>query len=617
MEESRSLGDESNCGSSPSFSATPSHPSCPSSSATSVSQSERDESAREPATSSLSEASGGASSSNPSPSLSSSTQSPSPVSASSSSASCAYYSSYGDPSVHSYMLRDGPRTSAYHRAIAENRRVLRNAVVMDVGAGSGILSLFAARDGGAKRVYALEPSDAFWLLQEIVEVNNLQSVVLPVHATVEELIDAARMFRALKQLHADARGPRPAASDREKAKTGAKHATSREEGQVQDAKKEPNEEALSDLEALMARDGVRAFLEEMEASGLCENGKDSACRFVDAIVSEWMGFYLLHEGMLDSVLKARDVFLRPGGRLFPSRARLRLALADCSEYWASRLQCFTDFHGFNFTPLQQRLLAQMQAGKQPLLVQLKPSQCAASAPALLFDWDLAELPVAALQAMVLDARLTATRQTPVHAFAIWFECLFPQCEAGGETLGGRGEAAAEESEADGQEARTNGSATSGEARPECAECSTVLRKCRQAFSVEAERRREAGGAEATEGEKTRVGAKAVERTAENRREENGAGKGEGNREEACAVRRDEGVLLDTGPFSDETHWKQTVVLLPQAMELTPGLSLTCQVHLRKAHARARAYEVEIEVVDAEMEEGEQEEGEADAPGGQK
>ena len=27
---------------------------------------------------------------------------------------------------------------------------------------------------------------------------------------------------------------------------------------------------------------------------------------VDVIVSEWMGFYLLHESMLDSVLSARD-----------------------------------------------------------------------------------------------------------------------------------------------------------------------------------------------------------------------------------------------------------------------------------------------------------------------
>jgi hypothetical protein len=34
---------------------------------------------------------------------------------------------------------------------------------------------------------------------------------------------------------------------------------------------------------------------------------------VDIIVSEWMGFYLLHESMLDSVLYARDKWLNEGG----------------------------------------------------------------------------------------------------------------------------------------------------------------------------------------------------------------------------------------------------------------------------------------------------------------
>lgn len=41
---------------------------------------------------------------------------------------------------------------------------------------------------------------------------------------------------------------------------------------------------------------------------------------VDAIVSEWMGFYLLHEGMLDSVIVARDKFLKEDGEMFPKYA---------------------------------------------------------------------------------------------------------------------------------------------------------------------------------------------------------------------------------------------------------------------------------------------------------
>lgn len=34
---------------------------------------------------------------------------------------------------------------------------------------------------------------------------------------------------------------------------------------------------------------------------------------VDIIVSEWMGYVLLYEAMLDSVLFARDKYLAPGG----------------------------------------------------------------------------------------------------------------------------------------------------------------------------------------------------------------------------------------------------------------------------------------------------------------
>lgn len=43
---------------------------------------------------------------------------------------------------------------------------------------------------------------------------------------------------------------------------------------------------------------------------------------VDVIISEWMGFYLVHEGMLDTVLFARDNFLKENGILFPSIAKL-------------------------------------------------------------------------------------------------------------------------------------------------------------------------------------------------------------------------------------------------------------------------------------------------------
>ncbi len=52
---------------------------------------------------------------------------------------------------------------------------------------------------------------------------------------------------------------------------------------------------------------------------------DISFQQVDIIISEWMGYFLLRESMLDSVLVARDRFLKPGGALYPSHARLFLA----------------------------------------------------------------------------------------------------------------------------------------------------------------------------------------------------------------------------------------------------------------------------------------------------
>ncbi|XP_047330570.1 protein arginine N-methyltransferase PRMT10-like [Impatiens glandulifera] len=46
---------------------------------------------------------------------------------------------------------------------------------------------------------------------------------------------------------------------------------------------------------------------------------------VDVIISEWMGYFLLRESMFDSVIYARDHWLKPTGVMYPSHARMWLA----------------------------------------------------------------------------------------------------------------------------------------------------------------------------------------------------------------------------------------------------------------------------------------------------
>jgi protein arginine N-methyltransferase 1 len=65
-------------------------------------------------------------------------------------------------------------------------------------------------------------------------------------------------------------------------------------------------------------------------------GSDIPLEGVDIIISEWMGFCLLQENMLDSVIYARDKFLKKGGLMFPDKAKIFMAAVDKK-----------DFHVFN------------------------------------------------------------------------------------------------------------------------------------------------------------------------------------------------------------------------------------------------------------------------------
>lgn len=67
---------------------------------------------------------------------------------------------------------------------------------------------------------------------------------------------------------------------------------------------------------------------------------------VDVIVSEWMGYMLLYESMLDSVLHARDRFLAPEGLMAPSQTRLVISAITGARTWRERVAFWDDVYGF-------------------------------------------------------------------------------------------------------------------------------------------------------------------------------------------------------------------------------------------------------------------------------
>ena len=59
-------------------------------------------------------------------------------------------------------------------------------VVLDVGAGSGILSFFAVQ-AGARRVYAVEASSIAVYCQQLVQSNRVADKILVIAGKIEEV----------------------------------------------------------------------------------------------------------------------------------------------------------------------------------------------------------------------------------------------------------------------------------------------------------------------------------------------------------------------------------------------------------------------------------------------
>lgn len=137
-----------------------------------------------------------------------------------------YFGSYAETEIHESMLKDTVRTESYRDFIYHNKQYFKDKIVLDVGCGTGILSMFAAK-AGAKKVYAVDNSTIINKARRIVKENGLEDIIEFVQGKVEEV-----------KLPVDN---------------------------------------------------------------------------VDIIISEWMGYFLLYEGMLDSVLTARDRWLAPDG----------------------------------------------------------------------------------------------------------------------------------------------------------------------------------------------------------------------------------------------------------------------------------------------------------------
>jgi len=91
---------------------------------------------------------------------------------------------YNDLDMHRTMLRDRVRCEAFRHALTKS--VKSGDVVLDVGAGTGILSLFAAR-AGARKVYAVECTKIVDFARQLIATNSVEEQVQIIHGDIESV----------------------------------------------------------------------------------------------------------------------------------------------------------------------------------------------------------------------------------------------------------------------------------------------------------------------------------------------------------------------------------------------------------------------------------------------
>lgn len=95
-----------------------------------------------------------------------------------------YFERYGDLELQRRMVSDRWRTDAFAAAIRE--AVKPGDVVLDVGTGTGVLAMLAAK-AGARQVYAIDQAEIAQTAANLVKANGLQDKVKVMRGPAGEL----------------------------------------------------------------------------------------------------------------------------------------------------------------------------------------------------------------------------------------------------------------------------------------------------------------------------------------------------------------------------------------------------------------------------------------------
>lgn len=239
-----------------------------------------------------------------------------------------YFDSYSHYGIHMEMLKDYHRTTSYRDAMWRNSYMFKDKVVLDVGCGTGILSMFAAA-AGARKVIGIDCSGVAVQAREIVKSNGFEDVITIIQGKVEEL--------------------------------------------------------------------------ELDEK-------------VDIIISEWMGYFLLYESMLNTVLYARDRWGTPDVKILPDHANMYVCGINDPQYKEEKFNVWDNVHGLDFSYFKRLSFI------EPIVDTVDPQQIVTNTVPF-FSFDINKITEAELS-FESEFHLVAERADCVDALSVHFDTPF-------------------------------------------------------------------------------------------------------------------------------------------------------------------------------------------------
>lgn len=176
-----------------------------------------------------------------------------------------------------------------------------------------------------------------------------------------------------------------------------------------------------DNSAIIDKARENIFLNGLSSKITCLRGKIEEVKLpvdkVDIIVSEWMGYCLLYEAMLDSVIWARDRYLSSDGLMIPSHINMWVAPISDPEYVDDHISFWRDVYGFDMKP--------MQAGiNDDALVLQMPTKTVVAEP---YSFNQLSLHTTSVKDLVFTKKWDGIIREDIECldgFIVWFDTFF-------------------------------------------------------------------------------------------------------------------------------------------------------------------------------------------------